>query len=162
MDFGDITPVGMTEKLNFTVSPQLNIAANFGQYIFYDNPESGYAITPTNVEVLGANGKVTTTPVNVYSLNPASTIPVAQDRKEDAILSYNDIIMTYKPIKDITVTLAPAFYTYLLHGSVGISGNAVGQSGRSTPNDVNTANPLAPSQGGLLNVAAFNSGPGDG
>ena len=66
--------------------------------------------------------------------------------------------MTYKPIKDITVTLAPAFYTYLLHGSVGISGNAVGPSGgRSTPNDVNTANPLAPSQGGLLNVAAFNS-----
>jgi hypothetical protein len=66
--------------------------------------------------------------------------------------------MTFKPTQDVTLTVAPAFYTYLLHGSVGISGNAVGPSGgRSTPNDVNTANPLAPSQGGLLNVAAFNS-----
>ena len=157
VDFGDITPVGLTEKLNFTVSPQLNIAANFGQYIFYDNPESGYAITPTSVEVLGANGKVTTTTVNVYSTNPASTIPTAQDRKEDAILSYNDIVLTYKPAQYVTITLAPAFYTYLLHGSVGISGNAVGVTGRSDPNDVNTANPLVSSQGGLLNVAAFNS-----
>ena len=58
----------------------------------------------------------------------------------------------------MTLTLAPAFYDYLLHGSVGISGNAVGAGGgRSTPNDVNVANPLAPSQGALLNVAAFNS-----
>ena len=162
VDFGDITPVGMTEKLNFTVSPQLNIAANFGQYIFYDNPESGYAITPTNVEVLGANGKVTTTPVNVYSVNPASTIPTAQDRKEDAILSYNDVIFTYKPIKDVTLTLAPAFYTYLLHGSVGISGNAVGQTGRSDPNDVNTANPLAPSQGSCAQCGRLQQRPRDG
>ena len=158
VDFGDITPVGLTEKLNFQITPQLNIAANFGQYIFYDNPESGYAITPTEVETVNAAGKVVPVAVNVYSTNPASTIPTAQDRKEDAILSYNDIIFTYKPIKDITVTLAPAFYTYLLHGSVGVSGNAVGPSGgRSDLNDVNTANPLVSSQGGLLNVAAFNS-----
>ena len=157
VDFGDITPVGLTEKLNFQITPKLNIAANFGQYIFYDNPESGYAITPTTVETVNAAGKVVTTAVNVYSTNPASTIPTAQDRKEDAILSYNDVIATFKPTKDVTLTLAPAFYTYLLHGSVGISGNAVGPGGRSDPNDVNTANPLAPSQGGLLNNAAFNS-----
>ena len=157
VDFGDITPVGLTEKLNFQITPKLNIAANFGQYIFYDNPESGYAITPTNVETVNAAGKVTTTAVNVYSTNPASTIPTAQDRKEDAILSYNDVIATFKPTKDVTLTLAPAFYTYLLHGSVGVSGNAVGQTGRSDPNDVNTANPLVSSQGGLLNNAPFNS-----
>ena len=158
VDFGDITPVGLTEKLNFTVSPQLNIAANFGQYIFYDNPESGYAITPTTVETVNAAGKVVPTTVNVYSTNPASTIPTAQDRKEDAILSYNDVVFTYKPAQYVTLTVAPAFYTYLLHGSVGVSGNAVGPSGgRSDPNDVNTANPLAPTSGGLLNNAPFNN-----
>ena len=158
VDFGDITPVGLTEKLNFDFGTKLNIAANFGQYIFYDNPESGYAITPTTVETVNAAGKVVPTAVNVYSTNPASTIPTAQDRKEDAILSYNDVVLTYKPAQYVTLTLAPAFYTYLLHGSVGISGNAVGPGGgRSDPNDVNTANPLAPTQGGLLNNAAFNS-----
>ena len=156
VDFGDITPTGVTEKFNFEVSPKLNIAANFGQYIFYDNPESGYAITPTKVATENAAGAVTgSTTVNVYSTNPAGTIP--QDRKEDAILTYNDIVITYKPIEPVTLTLAPGFYDYLLHGSVGISGNAVGQTGRSDPNDVTVANPLAPSQGGLLNTAAFNS-----
>ena len=156
VDFSDITPVGLTEKLNFTVSPRLSIAANFGQYIFYNNPESGYAVTPTRVATTNAAGAVTgSSVVNVYSLNPAATIP--QDRKEDAILSYNDVVATYKPTDDVTLTLAPGFYCYLLHGSVGLSGNAVGPTGRSTPNDVSTANPLAPTQGGLLNVAAFNS-----
>ena len=156
VDFGDITPTGVTEKFNFTVSPKLNIAVNLGQYIFYDNPESGYAITTTEVETVNAAGKVVTTPVSVYTSNPASTIP--QDRKEDAIWSYNDVILTYKPAEYVTLTLAPAFYCYLLHGSVGISGNATGPSGgRSDPNDVNTANPLVPNQGGLLNVAGFNS-----
>ena len=43
VDYGDINPTGLTEKLNFDINPQLNISANFGQYIFYDNPESGYA-----------------------------------------------------------------------------------------------------------------------
>ena len=46
VDYGDITPVGVTEKFNFAVSPRLNVAVNLGQYIFYDNPESGYAVTP--------------------------------------------------------------------------------------------------------------------
>ena len=159
VDFGDITPVGLTEKLTFEISPKLSIAANFGQYIFYDNPESGYAITPTKVATENAAGVVTgSTTVNVYSTNPASTIPVAQDRKEDAILSYNDVVLTYKPIEPVTVTLAPAFYTYLLHGSVGVSGNAVGAAGgRSNPNSVNVANPLAPTQGFLEGAAQFNS-----
>ncbi len=158
VDFGDITPTGVTEKFNFQVTPQLSIAANFGQYIFYDNPESGYAITPTRVQNVTAAGVPipnSFTTYNVYSTNPATTIP--EERKEDAILTYNDVVITYKPIEPVTITLAPAFYDYLLHGSVGISGNAVGQTGRSDPNDVNTANPLAPTQGGLLNVAAFNS-----
>ena len=98
------------------------------------------------------------TVVNVYSTNPASTIPTAQNRKEDAILSYNDIVLTYKPTDAVTFTLAPAFYCYLLHGSVGVSGNAVGASGgRSDPNDISVANPLVPNQGILLNNAAFNS-----
>ncbi len=159
VDFGDITPTGLTEKLNFDVTPTLNIAVNLGQYIFYDNPESGYAITPTRVATTNAAGVVTGfTTVNVYSNNPASTVPTAQDRKEDAILTYNDVVITYKPTDKVTLTLAPGFYDYLLHGSVGISGNATGSGGgRSTPNAVNTANPLAPSQGALQNVAAFNS-----
>jgi hypothetical protein len=158
VDFGDINPTGLTEELNFTISPQLNIAMNFGQYIFYDNPESGYSVTPYTLTATSTSGgKTTTTTVvdNVYSTNPASTIP--QDRKEDAIFSYNDIVATYKPTNAVTITAAPAFYTYLLHGSVGVSGNAVGPSGRSSPNDVNTANPLSPTQGALLNGAAFNS-----
>jgi hypothetical protein len=158
VDFGDINPTGLTEKLNFTISPQLNIAANFGQYIFYDNPESGYTVTPVALTGTTTSKGVTTTGTyidNVYSVNPAGTIP--RNRQEDAIFSYNDVVVTYKPTNDITVTAAPGFYTYLLHGSVGLSGNAVGPSGRSSPNDVNTANPLSPTQGGLLNGAAYNS-----
>ena len=41
--YGDINPTGVTEKFNFDINPNLNISANFGQYIFYDNPESGYS-----------------------------------------------------------------------------------------------------------------------
>ena len=151
VDFGDINPTGVTEKLTFQVNPKLNIAANFGQYIFYDNPESGYAVTPVTLTT-STGGTVVE---NVYSLNPAGTIP--QNRKEDAIFSYNDVVVTYKPSEFVTLTLAPAFYCYLLHGSVGVSGNAVGPTGRSSPNDINTANPLQPTQGGLLDNAAFNS-----
>ena len=154
VDFSDINPTGVTEKLSFDLSPKLNVAANFGQYIFYDNPESGYAITPVTIAT-NTGGKAGTVIENVYSQNPAGTIP--QDRKEDAILSYNDVVVTYKPSDPVTLTLAPAFYCYLLHGSVGISGNAVGPSGRSSPNDINTANPLQPTQGALLNNAGFNS-----
>ncbi len=160
VDFGDITPVGLTEKLTFEVSPKLSVAANFGQYIFYDNPESGYAITPTRLENTTAAGVPTGTftTVNVYSTNPASTIPTAQDRKEDAILSYNDIVATYKPTDSVTLTLAPAFYCYLLHGSVGVSGNAVGAAGgRANANSITVANPLAPTQGFLEGAAQFNS-----
>ena len=40
---------------------------------------------------------------------------------------------------------------------MGISGNAVGPTGRSSPNAVNTANPLSPTQGALLGSADFNS-----
>ncbi len=160
VDFGDITPIGATEKFTFEVSPKLSIAANFGQYIFYDNPESGYAVTPTRLENVNAAGVPTGTftTVNVYSTNPASTIPSSQERKEDAILTYNDIVITYKPTDKITLTLAPAFYDYLLHGSVGVSGNAVGAAGgRSYPNAYSVANPLAPTQGALQGVAPFNS-----
>ena len=159
VDYGDITPTGLTEKLTFEISPKLNIAVNLGQYIFYDNPESGYTVTPTRVATTNAAGQVTGfTTVNVYSANPASTVPINQERKEDAIFTYNDVVITYKPTEQVTFTLAPGFYDYLLHGSVGISGNAVGSGGgRSTPNAVNTANPLAPTQGALQNVAAFNS-----
>ncbi len=159
VDFGDITPTGLTEKFTYEVSPQLNIAVNLGQYIFYDNPESGYAVTPTRVATTNAAGAVTGfTTVNVYSTNPAATIPTSQQRKEDAILSYNDVVVTYKPTQEITLTLAPAFYCYLLHGSVGVSGNAVGSGGgRSNPNSINVANPLAPTQGFLEGAAQFNS-----
>ena len=158
VDFGDITPTGLTEKLNFPITPQLNIAANFGQYIFYDNPESGYAITPTTI-VTNTGGKAGTAVENVYSSNPAGTIP--QNRKEDAILSYNDIIVTYKPTNDVTLTVAPAFMFYLLHGSVGLSGNATGGVGRASPADVTIANPLQPNTGGLLNVAALQQRQGN-
>ena len=146
VDYGDINPTGLTEKLNFDINPQLNISANFGQYIFYDNPESGYAVTPVTINT-STGGKAGTVIENVYSQNPAGTIP--QDRKEDAIFSYNDVILTYKPIEPVTVTLAPAFYCYLLHGSVGLSGNAVGPSGRSSPNDVNVGQ-SAPTHPGRL------------
>ena len=154
VDFGDINPTGLTEKLNFDISPKLNISANFGQYIFYDNPESGYTVTPVTIDTTTA-GKPTTTIENVYSQNPAGTIP--QNRKEDAIFSYNDVVLTYKPVEPITITAAPGFYAYLLHGSVGESGTAVGPSGKSSPNDVNVSNPLQPTSGGLLNGAGFNS-----
>ncbi len=147
LNWSNINPTGLTEKLTFPVGTTLNIAANFGQYIFYDNPESGYAAT----SIKQSNGSTEV----VYSTNPAGT--VAQDRAEDAILLYQDAVVTYKPTNLLTLILDPAFYFFAQHGSVGLSGNAVGPSGRSNPNAVNTANPLSPTQGALLGSADFNS-----
>jgi hypothetical protein len=70
---------------------------------------------------------------------------------------YQDVVVTYKPSDLFTIILDPAFYFFARHGSVGISGNAVGPSGRANPNSVNTANPLSPTQGALLGTADFNS-----
>ena len=156
LNWSNVNPTGLTEKLYFDLGTKASIQGNFGQYVFYDNPESAYAATTVNVETVNSAGKVVTTPEVVYSTNPSGTVP--QDRAEDAILLYQDIIFNYKPSDLVTLTIAPAFYLFAQHGSVGLSGNAVGPSGgRSNPNDVNTANPLAPSQGGLLGTADFNS-----
>ena len=128
VDWSDINPTGVTEKLTYPIGNKLNIAANFGQYIFYDNPESGYAVTPYTVSATSVvDGKSVTSNVveNVYSTNPASTIP--QDRKEDAILSYNDVVAHLQADRaGDPDRCRPGSSTYLLHGSVGLSGNAVG------------------------------------
>ena len=147
LNWSNITPTGLTETLTFNLTPRLNIQANLGQYLFYDNPESGYA---AKTNALGNNVSTTT-----YSVNPAGGVP--DSRKEDAWLLYQEIVATYKPSDLVTVVLAPAFYFYAEHGSVGVSGNAVGTSGRANPNDVSTSNPLVPSQGALLGTAQFNS-----
>ncbi len=147
LNWSNVNPTGLTEKLYFDLGTRLSVQGNFGQYVFYDNPESGYAATTVTL----SNG----TKETVYSTNPAGV--VAQDRAEDAILLYQDIVLTYKPSNLITLILDPAFYFFAQHGSVGISGNAVGSTGRSSPNAVNTANPLSPTQGALLGSADFNS-----
>ena len=155
LNWSNINPTGLTEIFNFEVAPRLNVRANFGQYVYYDNPESGYTTTTTRLATTNAAGTVTgTTNVTSYSTNPAGTVD--NTRKNDAILFYQDAVATYKPSDLLTLIVSPAFYFYAPHGSVGVSGNAVGPSGRSSPNDVNTANPLAPSQGGLLGTADFN------
>lgn len=156
LNWSNINPTGLTELLNFDLAPRLNVRANFGQYVFYDNPESGYYTTTTRLATTNAAGAVTgSTGVTSYSTNPAGTVD--NTRKNDAILFYQDLVATYKPSDLLTLIVSPAFYFYTPHGSVGVSGNAVGQTGRSSPNDVSTANPLAPSQGGLLGTADFNS-----
>ena len=155
LNWSNINPTGLTEMLNFDVTPRLNLRANFGQYVFYDNPESGYTTTTTRLATTNAAGVVTgSTSVTSYSTNPAGTVD--NTRKNDAILFYQDLVTTYKPSDLLTLIVSPAFYFYTPHGSVGVSGNAVGQTGRSNPNDVNTASPLAPNQGGLLGTADFN------
>ncbi len=147
LNWANVNPTGLTEKLNFDLAARLTLQANFGQYIFYDNPESNFAATTVTL----ANGVKET----VYSVNPSNVQP--QDQAEDAILLYQDALLTYKPSDLVTVLLSPAFYFFAQHGSVGLSGNAVGPSGRSNPNSVNTLNPLAPSQGALLGTADFDS-----
>ena len=157
VNWPNINPTGLTESFDFNVTPKLNIKANFGQYVYYDNPESGYGTTTTRVATTNAAGVVTGyTNVTSYTTNPAGS--VIGNRSEDAILYYQDLVATYKPSNLVTLIVSPAFYFYAPHGSVGVSGNAVGSSGgRSNPNSVNTANPLAPTQGGLLGSADFNS-----
>jgi hypothetical protein len=147
LNWSNVNPVGLTEKLNFDLAPRLTLQANFGQYVFYDNPESNYAATAVTL----ADGVKET----VYAVNPGNTQP--RDQAEDAILLYQDALLSYKPSDLVTVNLSPAFYFFAQHGSVGLSGNAVGPSGRSSPNAVNTANPLSPTQGALLGSADFNS-----
>jgi hypothetical protein len=147
LNWSNVNPTGLTEKLNFDLASRVTLQANFGQYIFYDNPESNYAATTVTL----ANS----TKETVYSVNPSNTEP--QDQAEDAILLYQDALLTYKPSDLVTLVVSPAFYFFAQHGSVGVSGNAVGPSGRSSPNAVNTANPLSPSQGALLGTADFDS-----
>ncbi|MBE7157004.1 MAG: putative porin [Rhodospirillales bacterium] len=156
VNWSNINPTGLTELVNFDLTPQLNVKANFGQYVFYDNPESGYGTTTTRLATTNAAGTVTgSTTVTSYTTNPAGA--VVGNRHEDAIFYYQDIVATYKPSRLVTLIVSPAFYFYAPHGSVGVSGNAVGPAGgRSNPNAVNTANPLAPSQGALLGTANFN------
>ena len=156
VNWSNINPTGLTEMFNFDLTPRLNVKANFGQYVFYDNPESGYATTTTRLATTNAAGVVTgSTTVTAYTTNPAGTVD--NTRQNDAIFFYQDLVATYKPSDLLTLIVSPAFYFYAPHGSVGVSGNALGASGgRSNPNDVNTANPLAPSQGGLLGTADFN------
>ena len=45
LNWSNVNPTGLTEKLYFDLGTRLSIQGNFGQYVFYDNPESGYAAT---------------------------------------------------------------------------------------------------------------------
>ena len=54
MNWPNINPTGLTESFNFNVTPKLNLKANFGQYVYYDNPESGYGTTTTRVATTNA------------------------------------------------------------------------------------------------------------
>ena len=156
VNWSNINPTGLTETFNFDLTPRLNVKANFGQYVFYDNPESGYTTSTTRLATTNAAGVVTgSTSVTSYTTNPAGTVD--NTRKNDAIFFYQDVVATYKPSDLLTLIISPAFYFYAPHGSVGVSGNAVRPAGgRSKANDGNTPHPLPPNQGGLLGTANFN------
>ena len=153
LDFGDVRPVGFTERFNFDITPQLNVKANFGQYFFYDNPENG-STTASGATILAptrnAAGGLLTPGTRAANGQLIAANGNDSDLKTDAIFLYQDLILTYKPSNKFSVIAAPGFYTFVGGGS-GVTGGAPGavRNQNASTNDSSLT-------GTLLNSAPFN------
>ena len=148
LDFSDVRPVGLTERFNFDLTPQLNLKVNLGQYAFYDNPENGSttyggaAITDTTRSASGdrvaPNGR-------------------DGDLKTDVWFLYQDVVLTWKPTNAVSVIVAPGFYTYVGGGAVGVTGPGTPAAGATLARTNNNQSASDASYSGtLLNTAPFN------
>ena len=142
IDFGDVRPVGFTERFNFDVTPQLNLKANFGQYAYYDNPENGSA-NYRNAAITG-----TTRSSNGQLVAGAGR---DNDLSNDAWFFYQDLVLTYKPSNKFNAIIAPGFFTFL--------GGGAGSTGPTLPTGTRPGNQASNDSsyaGTLLNSAPFN------
>ena len=148
----DISPTGITEQAKYDISPQFQIGLIGGQFIFSDNPENA---------LYNGNGTAT-----------GGTKVAGGDNNTDAYLMYQQVMGTYKPTNDLSVTAAGGYLFYPGHGGTDSPTVAT-----TTTNAAGTTIPTSsvnPSSGGagtgrgagngqgqagnvLQNSAAFNS-----
>lgn len=131
----DISPTGLTETWKLPISSTFDITFIAGQFTFYDNPENAFYNNPQFL----ANG----------TKNPAY-VPGATNNV-DAYLFDQQIVATYKPTNDLSVTGAAGFLFYPGHGGAGSAvtvNPGVGPGG---------AGAVSAGGGTLGNSAAFNS-----
>lgn len=133
----DISPTGVTEQFKVPISPQFDIGLVAGQFIFYDNNENAFY----NNNRLLANGQP----------NPAYVS--GGDFNNDAYLTYQQIVATFKPSNKLSVTAAPGYLFYVGHG-----GTNSGAATSPIPTTVGSGNAVGQNANVLLNTAAFNSG----
>jgi hypothetical protein len=131
----DISPTGLTETWKLPISPEFDITFIGGQFIYYDNPENAYYNNPQFL----ANG----------TKNP-NYVPGATNNV-DAYLLDQQVVATFKPSNDLSITGAAGFFFYPGHGGLGGATTVnpgVGPGGAAV---------VSPGGGTLGNTAAFNS-----
>ncbi len=147
----DISPTGITEQVKYDLTPQLQVGLIAGQFIFNDNPENA---------LYDGNGTAAT----------GARVP-GGDNNTDAYLAYQQIVGTFKPTNNLTVTAAGGYLFYPGHGGtnspttattvtaggVTIPTSAVNPSSGGTGTGRGAGNGQGQAGNVLQNVAAFNS-----
>lgn len=135
----DISPTGVTEQIKIPISSQLELAVIGGQFIFNDNPENAFY---NGNGAAGAASTGTNTPGG------------ANDR--DAYLTYQQVMATFKPSNNLTLTGAGGFLFYPGHGGTA-SASTVNPSAGATGAGRGAGNGTGQNGNVLANSAPFNS-----
>ena len=98
----DISPIGLTEQVKYSITPQLDVSLIGGQFLFEDNPENAFY-----------DGNGTANPPTTAV--PGQNVP-GGDYNQDAYLFYQQLLATFKVNNNISVSAAPGFLFYGEHG----------------------------------------------
>lgn len=126
----DISPYGLTEQYKVKISPQFEIGAIAGQFYYYDNNENAYDNGTAN-----GTGKV-----------------IGGNNNSDAYLFYQQIVTTFKPSNNLSLTGAVGYFFY---GETGGDNSA----GATLPAAA-TAATTGPGQGAVGNLASAGNSTG--
>jgi hypothetical protein len=131
----DYTPEGAVEKVKYTYGP-VDFFATFGQYVYQDNtPTTDYGVQG------GAN----------------SALYLGQFSDQNAYLVAIQVGATYHVDTNLSVKVAPVFYTYLGHGN----GNASAVQGGNPSLNTSTGGFYGPFVGQGYNGSGFTFEPGN-
>lgn len=134
----DISPTGFAQQFKLPISPTFELAVNTGEFIFYDNNENAYSQNPPVPPALAAG----------------TANPRLSNNNTDSYLLYGQLVATFKPTNNLTVTGAVGYLGYLGGGSssptaftpafnsIG-AGNGAGQAGNVLQNTAAFNSPLA-------------------
>lgn len=106
---GDVSPTGLTEQLKFKPSPQLELTLVGGQFFFYDNAENALRNPRT---IVNDAGERVDNPSYVRNGN----------FNTDAYLLYTQLVATYRPTPQLTLSVAGGYQFYLGQGGTDSKG----------------------------------------